>query len=184
VFEKKYEKLLKSLKKSITNTFYIAAVLAVSTLVLLFFLLQEVNTINRKLKNYLEEREDFQKRLAEANRALTNYSEKLEDEVKRRTEEALDHLMKIPLTKLPNRLSFIKKLGSFPLHPSHFSTSTISDPTTIVLSSAIKQKRIVPYFQAIAETPSGKIVKYEVLARLIDEQGKVIPPGQFIQLAK
>jgi EAL domain-containing protein (putative c-di-GMP-specific phosphodiesterase class I) len=52
------------------------------------------------------------------------------------------------------------------------------------LSSAIKQKRIVPYFQAIAETPSGKIVKYEVLARLIDEQGKVIPPGQFIQLAK
>ncbi|BDY12419.1 hypothetical protein HCR_07310 [Hydrogenimonas cancrithermarum] len=297
-------------KKSITNTFYLAAVLAVSTLVLLFFLLQEVNTINRKLKKYLEEREDFQKRLAEANRALTDYSEKLEDEVKRRTEEALDHLMKNPLTKFPNRLSFIKKLGEFPtasialFNIDHFRSYNdlfgakvgdriiqeyaaylrqtipylyeiyhlqgdefaIVEPNkktsgtfqammkqvaqlvrefhytdsngnfvlqvsmgvaideeqalnkadmalrqakssneslvfysealigthhylenitmTKVLSSAIKQKRIVPYFQAIAETSSGKIVKYEVLARLIDEEGNVIPPGQFMQLAK
>ncbi len=292
------------------NSFYIGIVIAVSTLILLFFLLMEVNTINRKLQSYLEEKESFQKRLANANKALTQYSEELENEVKKRTDEALEHLMKNPLTKLHNRLSFVKRLEknsrasvaifnidrfqsyndlfgakvgdkiiqeyaaylrqTIPylyeiyhlqgdefaiIEPDKKSSATFlamvkrvaelvrefhySDENgcfilqasigvcidekqpltkadmalkkaknsneslviyteslvkkqkylenitmTKVLSKAIKEGRIVPYFQPILDTKTQKVSKYEVLARLIDENGMVIPPAHFISLAK
>ncbi len=292
------------------NSFYIGIVIAVSTLILLFFLLMEVNTINRKLQSYLEEKEHFQKRLANANKALTQYSEELENEVKKRTDEALEHLMKNPLTKLHNRLSFVKRLeknsrasvaifnidrfqsyndlfgakvgdkiiqeyaaylrqtipylyeiyhlqgdefaiiepdkkssatflamikrvaelvrefhytdenGCFILQASIgvcidekqpltkadmalkkaknsneslviYTESLVKKQKylenitmTKVLSKALKEDRIVPYFQPISDTKTQKVLKYEVLARLIDENGMVIPPAHFISLAK
>ncbi len=299
-----------NLREQAMNSFYIGIVIAVSTLILLFFLLIEVNTINRKLQSYLEENESFQKRLAKANKELTKYSEELENEVKKRTDEALEHLMKNPLTKLHNRLSFIKKLeknsrasvaifnidrfqsyndlfgakvgdkiiqeyaaylrqtipylyeiyhlqgdefaiiepdkkasatflamvkrvaelvsefhytdenGSFMLQASVgvcidekqpltkadialkkaknsteslavYSESLIKKQKylenitmTKVLSKAIKEDRIVPYYQPILDTETQKVYKYEVLARLIDENGLLIPPAHFIPLAK
>lgn len=298
------------LREQAMNSFYIGIVIAISTLILLFFLLMEVNTINRKLQSYLEENESFQKRLASANKALTKYSEELENEVKKRTDEALEHLMKNPLTKLHNRLSFIKRLeknskasvaifnidrfqsyndlfgakvgdkiiqeyaaylrqtipylyeiyhlqgdefaiiepdkkasatflamvkrvaelvsefhytdenGSFMLQASVgvcidekqpltkadialkkaknsseslviYSENLIKKQQylenitmTKVLSKAIKEDRIVPYFQPILDTKTQQVHKYEVLARLIDENGLVIPPAHFITLAK
>jgi diguanylate cyclase (GGDEF)-like protein len=51
------------------------------------------------------------------------------------------------------------------------------------LSSAIDQKRIVPFFQPIIELQSGKIVKYEALVRQISTAGKVIEPDRFLKLA-
>ena len=298
------------LREQAMNSFYIGNVIAVSTLILLFFLLMEVNTINRKLQSYLEEKEIFQKKLANANKALTQYSEELENEVKKRTDEALEHLMKNPLTKLHNRLSFVKRLeknsrasvaifnidrfqsyndlfgakvgdriiqeyaaylrktipylyeiyhlqgdefaiiepdkkssatflamvkrvaelakefhysdenGNFILQASIgvcidekqpltkadmalkkaknsneslviYSENLVKKQKylenitmTKVLSKALKEDRIVPYYQPIIDTETGKVYKYEVLARLIDENGLVIPPAHFIYLAK
>jgi len=298
------------LREQAMNSFYIGSVIAVSTLILLFFLLMEVNTINRKLQSYLEEKEIFQQKLANANRALTRYSEELENEVKKRTDEALEHLMKNPLTKLHNRLSFVKRLeknsrasvaifnidrfqsyndlfgakvgdriiqeyaaylrktipylyeiyhlqgdefaiiepdkkssatflamvkrvaelarefhytdenGCFILQASIgvcidekqpltkadmalkkaknsneslvvYSENLVKKQKylenitmTKVLSKALKEDRIVPYYQPIIDTKTGKVFKYEVLARLIDENGLVVPPAHFISLAK
>ena len=51
------------------------------------------------------------------------------------------------------------------------------------LSSAIDQRRIVPYFQPIVDLQSGKIVKYEALVRQISSAGDVIEPDRFLELA-
>ncbi|WP_201352691.1 bifunctional diguanylate cyclase/phosphodiesterase [Hydrogenimonas urashimensis] len=305
-----FERFTEDQKKRLQATFYISFFFAAATLTLLFFLLMEVNSLNRKLKTYLLERENFQKELATANEELARYSEELESEVKKRTEEALDHLKKNPLTKLPNRLSFIEKIENLPaasvaifnidrfqsyndlfgsnvgdkiiqdyaaylrsvipyiyeiyhlqgdefaiLETNEKSSATffsmitqaaklasefpfmvtngefvlqisigvaINQPQPLIkadmalkhakhssenmviysdglikpqhylenimmtkeLTTAIKEERIVPYFQAIADTRTKKIQKYEVLARLEDEKGKIYPPIRFIPLAK
>ncbi|MBU1641939.1 bifunctional diguanylate cyclase/phosphodiesterase, partial [bacterium] len=51
------------------------------------------------------------------------------------------------------------------------------------LSSAIDQKRIVPFFQPIVDLQSGRIVKYEALVRQISPTGNVIEPERFLKLA-
>ena len=292
------------------DIFFIAMVVAAATLILLTLLLLEVNTINRNLKEYLEEREEIQEKLAKANKELAHYSEELENEVKKRTEEALEHLLKNPLTKLPNRISFMEKLqnvthasvaifnidrfqtyndlfgaevgdriiksyasylrhtipyvypiyhlqgdefavmetsrksaetflamirqaakiasefhytdtnGDFVLqisigvaidqrkplikadmalkHAKNSNESLVVYDSDLIqphrylenvtmtkeLALAIKEERIVPYYQAISRTDDGSVVKYETLARLIDSKGEIRPPIQFIPLAK
>jgi diguanylate cyclase (GGDEF)-like protein len=52
------------------------------------------------------------------------------------------------------------------------------------LKSAIKDDRIVPYFQPILNNLTGKIEKYECLMRMIDENGKIIAPLNFLNTAK
>lgn len=49
---------------------------------------------------------------------------------------------------------------------------------------AVGNYRIVPYYQAIIDTKTSKIQKYECLARLIDKNGKIISPILFIPIAK
>jgi len=49
---------------------------------------------------------------------------------------------------------------------------------------AIGDFRIIPYYQAIIDTKTNKIVKYECLARLIDCEGKILSPLTFIPIAK
>ncbi len=49
-----------------------------------------------------------------------------------------------------------------------------------VLRAALKEGRIVPYFQPILDVGTGRIVAYEVLARLLEEEGVVTPAGRFI----
>jgi diguanylate cyclase (GGDEF)-like protein len=53
-----------------------------------------------------------------------------------------------------------------------------------VVRDGVKNSRIVPYFQAIVDNKTSKIVKYECLARLIDENNNVLPPILFIPIAK
>lgn len=55
---------------------------------------------------------------------------------------------------------------------------------TSKLKEAIKEDRIVPYFQPIVDNLTGEISKYECLARLIESDGSVINPDRFIRLAK
>lgn len=49
---------------------------------------------------------------------------------------------------------------------------------------AVSNSRVVPYYQAIVDTKTSKIIKYECLARLIDSNGKIISPLVFIPISK
>lgn len=52
------------------------------------------------------------------------------------------------------------------------------------IRKAIEASGIVPYFQPIVDNKTDKIVKFEVLARLIDQDGQVLSPQNFIPIAK
>lgn len=52
------------------------------------------------------------------------------------------------------------------------------------IKDAIAQNRIVPYFQPIVNNHLGIIEKFEALIRMIDENGKVISPFFFLEIAK
>lgn len=53
-----------------------------------------------------------------------------------------------------------------------------------LIKSSIEKNRIMLYFQPIVSNKSGKIIKYESLIRLIKENGEVVSPSYFIDLAK
>lgn len=52
------------------------------------------------------------------------------------------------------------------------------------LKLALEQRRIVPFFQPIMEVSSGRILKFECLARMIDDDGQPVSPAQFLPVAK
>lgn len=56
--------------------------------------------------------------------------------------------------------------------------------TTHALKSAIEEDRIVVYRQAIVDSKTKLPVKYECLMRMIDEEGGVVSPYHFIDIAK
>jgi diguanylate cyclase (GGDEF)-like protein len=53
-----------------------------------------------------------------------------------------------------------------------------------VVREAVESSRIVPYYQAIIDTKTSKIKKYECLARLIDKNEKIMSPVLFIPISK
>ncbi len=53
-----------------------------------------------------------------------------------------------------------------------------------VIREAVNNFRIVPYYQAIVDTKTAEVKKYECLARLIDINGKIISPLDFIPITK
>jgi EAL domain-containing protein (putative c-di-GMP-specific phosphodiesterase class I) len=53
-----------------------------------------------------------------------------------------------------------------------------------LVRNAIEKSDIVPYYQAIVDNKTSQVTKYECLARLIDGNGKVLPPQLFIPVAK
>ncbi|MDD2357544.1 MAG: EAL domain-containing protein [Thiovulaceae bacterium] len=52
------------------------------------------------------------------------------------------------------------------------------------LKNAIKNDRIIPYFQPIFNNISNKVVSVECLVRLIDDDNNIISPYQFLTIAK
>ena len=52
------------------------------------------------------------------------------------------------------------------------------------LRRALDEGRIVPYFQPILDLRTGRIEKFECLARMLDENGEPISPADFIGVAK
>ena len=52
------------------------------------------------------------------------------------------------------------------------------------IKDAIENNRIEPLFQPIVDTKTSKIVKYEALMRMIDENADYISPIHFLELAK
>ena len=53
-----------------------------------------------------------------------------------------------------------------------------------VVREAVSNFRVIPYYQAIIDTKTSKIKKYECLARLIDIDGKILSPLDFIPISK
>ncbi len=53
-----------------------------------------------------------------------------------------------------------------------------------IVRHAVENSNIVPYYQAIIDNKTSEIVKYECLARMIDENGKVLSPLLFIPVSK
>ena len=49
---------------------------------------------------------------------------------------------------------------------------------------AVENSKIIPYYQAILDNKTRKVVKYECLARMLDANDKIIAPAVFIPVAK
>ncbi len=52
------------------------------------------------------------------------------------------------------------------------------------LRQAVHEDRIIPFFQPIMNNSTGRIEKYECLARMLDENGNIVPPMEFLDVAK
>ncbi len=52
------------------------------------------------------------------------------------------------------------------------------------LRNAIQEDRVLPFYQPIVNAKTLKIEKYEALVRIIEEDGTVIPPIQFLEISK
>ncbi len=79
-----------------------------------------------------------------------------------------------------NRLSFLVYDDSLNLEGEYANNIK----WTRKLHDAIRNDRLVPYFQPIIDNKTGEREKYESLVRLIDEEGKVISPFYFLEIAK
>ncbi len=53
-----------------------------------------------------------------------------------------------------------------------------------VLTHALENDKVVPFFQGIYDNNVGKITKYEALMRVVGEDGKIYAPGYFLDAAK
>lgn len=49
---------------------------------------------------------------------------------------------------------------------------------------ALFERRITCFYQPIVDIVTGQIVKYETLVRMIDEAGNIVPPMEFLPIAK
>ncbi|WP_345993984.1 EAL domain-containing protein [Sulfurimonas sp. HSL-1716] len=56
--------------------------------------------------------------------------------------------------------------------------------TSFKIRKSIENSGVIPYFQPIVSNKTGKIVRFESLARLKDENGNILSPLQFIPIAK
>ncbi len=53
-----------------------------------------------------------------------------------------------------------------------------------LLNYAINNDKVVPFYQGIYNNKTGKIEKYEALMRIYNQEGKICPPGMFLDVAK
>ncbi len=52
------------------------------------------------------------------------------------------------------------------------------------IKTAIDDKKVISYFQPIVNNKTMEVAKYESLVRIIDKNGQIIPPMQFMEVAK
>ncbi len=53
-----------------------------------------------------------------------------------------------------------------------------------LINYAVKNEKVVPFYQGILNNATGQIDKYEALIRIYDEEGNICPPGMFLNAAK
>ncbi len=66
------------------------------------------------------------------------------------------------------------------LYKNHF----INEELLTTLHRNINNKTVEPYFQAIQDNKTSKIIKYEALMRITDKEGNIIMPQAFIEKAR
>ncbi|MCI4665971.1 MAG: GGDEF and EAL domain-containing protein [Neomegalonema sp.] len=59
-----------------------------------------------------------------------------------------------------------------------------ADKIRLLIEDAVKNDRLKLYFQAIFAVQSGELAGFEALLRLIDDNGEVISPAEFIPIAE
>ncbi len=77
--------------------------------------------------------------------------------------------------------------GNFIITPDELDlVSAIKSDVKIIdlINFALKEKRVVPYYQGIHNNKTGKIDKYEALMRIVDKKGKVYTPAKFLDISK
>ncbi len=52
------------------------------------------------------------------------------------------------------------------------------------IRAALDEDRLVLYAQPVVETATGRTTQHELLVRMVDERGEVIPPGSFLPIAE
>ncbi len=64
--------------------------------------------------------------------------------------------------------------------------STVKEDAKVLdlINFAMDEDRVVPFYQGIRNNKTGAIEKYEALMRLEDGDGKIFPPGVFLDIAK
>lgn len=65
-----------------------------------------------------------------------------------------------------------------------YKNESINENLLDVLNYSIENNLVEPYFQAIMDNKTNKIVKYEALMRIFDKEGRMIMPNIFIHKAK
>lgn len=55
---------------------------------------------------------------------------------------------------------------------------------SFVVLNALDERRVIPYFQAIADAGDGRVRAYEVLSRIRTPSGEVLPAAEFIEAAE
>lgn len=65
-----------------------------------------------------------------------------------------------------------------------FKNELLSTNLITIMKKNIDEKLVEPFLQPIACNKTGKIIKYEALMRLYDEEGNVISPNAFIDKSK
>lgn len=103
------------------------------------------------------------------------------------TGDAILNLKKVFLqARLSLNYAFERKLRIFvfdDLEINDMSSAGDEIFWTNKIATAIKDKRIKPYFQPILNIRTGEIEKYESLMRLISKDGKVLTPYYFLNMA-
>ena len=91
------------------------------------------------------------------------------------------------LVKANTALQIAKKQSkSIVVYESSLNTKeqiTKNVDALLILKDAIKSNHIVPYYQPIYNTRTKKIEKYESLARIVTDGGRVIAPYAFLDIA-
>ncbi len=65
-----------------------------------------------------------------------------------------------------------------------YKNESVNENLLDVLNYSIENNLVEPYFQAIMDNKSDKIVKYEALMRIFDKEGHIVMPNVFIHKAK
>ncbi len=134
-----------------------------------------------ELKEYLEE---FYEKLSRIDIVYNDTRITLDFTIAAVTASSIENI----LAKLSMALSFAQKnrLPYFIYEDKLELESDYRENIAIVtkIREAIREDRIVAYYQPIVDNSTGAVEKYETLVRLINEQGEVLSPDQFLQISK
>ena len=67
---------------------------------------------------------------------------------------------------------------------SLYKNESVNENLLDILNYSIENNLVEPYFQAIMDNKTNKIVKYEALMRIFDKEGRMLMPNNFIYKAK